>query len=236
MQRLIFDIETVGEDFETLDPMTKEVLTGWIKKEAADERDYDRELTELKEGLGFSALTGQIVALGVLDDERNEGAVYYQNGIQDKTELNEAGVKYKPSTEAEMLTKFWELAGGYSEFVSFNGRSFDVPFMMVRSAVHGIRPGKDLMSNRYLSSQKFSATHIDLYDQLTFYGAVRRKGGLHMWTRAFGIQSPKAGGTTGQDVARLYREEKYLEIARYNAKDLSATRELFHVWQKYLRF
>ena len=79
--------------------------------------------------------------------------------------------------------------------------------MAVRSAVHKIKATKDLMSNRYLNSQKFGATHIDLFDQLTFYGAVRRKGGLHLWCRAFGITSPKAQGVTGDDVANLFKEK-----------------------------
>ncbi len=32
MSRLIFDIETIGEDFDKLDKTTQDVLTKWIKK------------------------------------------------------------------------------------------------------------------------------------------------------------------------------------------------------------
>jgi hypothetical protein len=92
------------------------------------------------------------------------------------------------------------------------------------------------MSNRYLNSQWSGARHIDLQDQLTFYGAVRRKGSLHLWSRAFGIKSPKAGGISGEDVGRLFREKKFLDIARYNVDDLKATKGLYDFWKSYLKF
>lgn len=235
MPKLIFDIETVGEDFDAADETTKEVLTRWIKKESSNEEDYQAALEELKSGLGFSPLTGEIVAIGVLDYEKDEGAVYFQTPGGKIAESEEKGMKFKPMSEKEMLEGFWNGAAKYNEFISFNGRSFDVPFLMIRSAIHKIKPTKDLMSNRYLSNQKFGATHVDLLDQLTFYGAVRRKGNLHLWSRAFGVKSPKAEGITGDDIGKLYREKKFLEIARYNVGDLRATKELYEYWRDYLR-
>ena len=61
MSTLIFDIETVGDDFDALDKITQEGLTRWIKKESASAEDYEAALQELKDGLGFSPLTGEIV-------------------------------------------------------------------------------------------------------------------------------------------------------------------------------
>jgi DNA polymerase elongation subunit (family B) len=234
MPKLIFDIETVGEDFDSLDETTKEVLTRWIKKEADNKKEYEAELEDLKNRLGFSPLTGEIVCIGVLDYEKDKGAVYFQAPGANEEEFEEGGFKFKPMTEAKMLFNFWEGAKNYQEFVSFNGRSFDAPFLTVRSAIHKIRPTKDLMSNRYIRSQDYDSKHIDLFDQLTFYGAMRRKGGLHLWCRAFGIKSPKSEGITGDDVSRLFREKKYKEIARYNAGDLRATRNLYQYWKDYI--
>lgn len=236
MTALVFDIETIGEDYDTLDETTQEVLTRWIKKESANEQEYKVALAELKDGLGFSPLTGEIVAIGVLDSAKNKGVVYFQSPDEQCEEFEEDNIVFKPMTEAEMLRSFWEGAIQYDEFVTFNGRSFDVPFMMVRSAIHEIKPSKDLMSNRYLSSQRFGATHIDLLDLLTFYGAVRKKGNLHLWTRAFGIESPKAEGVTGDDVSALFREKRYKDIARYNVRDIRATNELYKKWKEYFRF
>jgi len=236
MSRLIFDIETVGENFDALDSTTQDVLTRWIKRESENEEDYQEQLKELKGGLGFSPLTGEIVAIGVLDYEKDKGAVYYQAPGANHSETEEDGIKFKPMTEKEMLENFWNGAQSYSEFISFNGRVFDVPFLMIRSAIHGIRPSKDLMRGRYLYQQLENARHIDLFDQMTFYGSVRRKGGLHLWSRAFGIKSPKAEGITGDDVGRLFKERKFLDIAKYNVGDLLATKQLYEYWDKYLRF
>lgn len=234
--KLIFDIETVGEDFDSLDELTKENLTRWIRKEAIDDADYKNALDDLKNGLGFSPLTGEIVAIGVLDYHKNEGAVYYQAPGQKNEEFSEGGIKFKQMEEKTMLETFWNLARRYTQFVTFNGRAFDAPFLMARSAMHGVRPSKDIMRARYLYQQSPEAVHIDLADQLSFYGATKRKGSLHLWSRLFDIESPKAGGITGDDVGDLYKAKKFLDIAKYNVGDLRATRSLYEKWETYLSF
>jgi len=235
-QKLVIDIETVGENFEGLDEATQENLTHWIRKEAANDQEYKGALEEMKNRLGFSPLTAEIVVIGVLDYYKNEGVVYYQAPEEKHEEFTENGITFKQLSEKDMLNRFWEGARKYGTFITFNGRSFDIPFLMVRSAVHGIRPTKDLMRGRYLYQHDPQAVHIDLYEQLSFYGAVRRKGSLHLWSRAFGIESPKGSGITGDDVGMLYKEKRYLDIARYNVGDLQATKALYEKWDTYLRF
>lgn len=236
MSRLVFDIETIGEDWSALDETSQHMLTRWIEKESKDEEELAARLAEVKDGLGFSPLTGQIVAIGVYDCDRERGCVYYQAPGAKHKETEEGNIKFKPASERDMLEQFWLGAKNYTEFISFNGRCFDVPFMIVRSAVHGLRPSKDLCANRYLGYQREGAKHVDLLDQLTFYGAVwRQKGSLHMWCRAFEIRSPKADGVDGDDVGRLFREGRYLDIARYNVGDLLATAELYKKWNEYIR-
>ncbi len=234
--KIIIDIETIGEEFQSLDKATKDNLTRWIKKDADDEEDYKRALEELTQGMGFSPLTGEIVAIGLLDYHKNEGAVYYQAPGQKNEEIKEDGIAFKQMTEEEMLRKFWELATRYQVFITFNGRGFDMPFIMIRSAIRGIRPTKDLMRGRYLYQNNPEALHIDLAEQLSFYGATRRKGSLHLWSRAFGIPSPKSGGVTGEDVGPLFKKKKFLDIAKYNVGDLRATRDLYTKWDQYLSF
>ncbi len=234
--KLIFDIETVGEDFDTLDEATQENLTRWIQRESNSEEEYKLALEDLKQGLGFSPLTGEVVAIGMLDYYKNEGAVYYQAPGEKNKEVTEQGVTLKQMTEEEMLRKFWEAAKHYPVFVTFNGRGFDVPFLMIRSAIYGIRPSKDLMRGRYLYQHNPDALHIDLMEQLTFYGASRKRGSLHLFSRAFGIESPKSGGVTGDDVGPLFKKKKFLDIAKYNVGDLRATRSLYEKWEQYLQF
>jgi 3'-5' exonuclease len=233
---LIFDIETVGEKFDELDQVTQESLTRWIKREAAgNEEKYNVMLTDVKEGLGFSPLTGEIVAIGVYDTKKNQGAVYYQAPDTGAKDAKEENFLFKPKTEEEMLRAFWQGATKYQEFVTFNGRSFDVPFLILRSAKYKIKPTVNLMTYRYGHDRGFGIKHIDLLDQLTYQGAVRRKGNLHLFCRMFNIKSPKIGGITGDDVDHLFREKKYLEIAEYNSWDLIATWELYKIWKEYVK-
>jgi len=235
IKRLVFDIETIGADFDSFDETTKENLTRWIKKESDGKEEYEEALKELKEGLGFSPLTGEIVAIGTLDLDEMKGGVYFQAPGEKIEPIEEEGVKYRQMTEKGMLEQFWQIVQLYDEFISFNGRQFDGPFLMARSAYHGLRPTKNLSESRYVYQQK-TCTHIDLLDQLSFQGNLRRKGSLHMWTNLFGIKSPKEDGVTGDDVNRLFKEKKYLDIAKYNARDLFATKELYDKWARYLSF
>jgi uncharacterized protein YprB with RNaseH-like and TPR domain len=228
-QKLIFDIETIGVDFESLDKISQEYIEKYTESEEG--------LKEAKGRLSFSPLTGEIVAIGILNPDTNKGAVYTRvNGQQSivNGQLLEEGIRIETGDEKQILEKFWETIKPYNYFISFNGRTFDAPFLMIRSAILGAKPTKNLLSNRYLSSQKYDATHVDLLDQLTFYGAVRKKFNLHFWTKSFGIKSPKEEGITGEDIGQLYKEGKILEIAKYNLGDLKATKELYERWEKYL--
>lgn len=234
--KLIFDIETVGADFDSFDETTQKTLTRWIKKESKSEEEYKEALKDLKDGLGFSPLTAEIIAIGTLDYEKNQGGVYFQAPEENISDFTEEGIKFKQMTEKEMLEHFWkEIAPKYQEFISFNGRQFDGPFVMIRSAYHGIRPTKNLSESRYFYQQK-TCIHTDLIDQLSFQGNLMKKGSLHMWSKLFNIKSPKEDGVSGDEVAELFKNKKYLEIAKYNAGDLRATRELYEKWSNYLNY
>lgn len=227
MSSLVFDIETSGQNFSELDPISQE----YMLKYAEDEE----EEASIKDQLSFYPLTGSVVAIGMLNPETDQGMVLMQEkkGIE-IPELLEEGITAWSGSEKEMLEKFWELAKKYSRFITYNGRGFDVPFLMIRSAILGVTPSKNLLSNRYLSLQRKEALHIDLCDQLSFYGASRKKFTLHMWTKAFGIASPKEDGVDGEDVTRLFNEGKLEDIARYNVRDIKATAQLYDYWDKYL--
>lgn len=250
MSYLVFDIETTGKQYDELDETTKGYFRQWAERDAQSEEQIERELEQIKRGLPFSPFLGEVVAIGILDQD-DQGAVYFridssnlgrsglprsQDGSPALADFEEDGVQYRVGTEKEILEKFWEMAGNYYTFVTFNGRAFDAPFLMIRSAVYGIRPSRNLMPNRYLGSQKFGPQHIDLSDQLTFYGAVRRLPKLHFVTKAFNIESPKEGGMGGEEVPQAFKDGRYEEIARYCMDDVIATKKLFEYWDKYLNF
>jgi len=221
MPKLVFDIETVGIDFESLDKKAQEYLVNAARTE--------EEAKKVRENLSFSPLTGNIVAIGILNPDTDKGAVYFQAPGLHLEKSEEDNAQYIPlKNEGEILKEFWKVIQRYDQFITFNGRSFDCPYLMVRSAILKIKPTKDLVPYRY------GNVHIDLYDRLGFFGAVRRTMSLHMWCQAFGIKSSKTQGVAGDDVGRLFKEGKHLDIARYCFDDLRATKELFQYWDGYI--
>ncbi len=232
MATLIFDIETVGEQWSDLDVPTQQTLSRWIERSTHTEIEKEALLKDLHEGLGFSPLTGSIVAIGLYDLERRQGAVYY-TGEGDEKDEHDGEYVLKQRSEKEMLEDFWEGAKSYDTFVTFNGRAFDVPFILHRSVIHEVIPSRDLMRGRYLYQQT-ETRHIDLRDQLTFYGSMQRRPGLHLFCRAYGIDSPKTGGVIGDDVSELFHAKKFRDIARYNVRDVVATTEVYQKWFEYL--
>jgi DNA polymerase elongation subunit (family B) len=230
MSTLIFDIETVGEDWSDLDQVTKESLLRYANRVAKSEGERLLLEKDIKEGLGFSPLTGRVVALGLYDLERSKGVVYYTSANKSQGDIIDGEYTYKVRSEKELLEEFWQGAEHYNTFITFNGRAFDAPFLFHRSAVYGIRPTKNLLEGRYPSQQK-TVRHVDLQDELTFFGAMSRRPSLHLFCRAYGIDSPK-GEVSGDAVAKLYKDGEYLTIARYNAKDVTATTELYKKWLK----
>jgi DNA polymerase elongation subunit (family B) len=222
MSRVILDIETVGKDFESLDTPTQEYLLRYA--------ETDDEKEEIKDRLSFYPLTAEIVTIGLLEPDSQKGFVFFQTTGNPLLPFEEDDILYETGTEKEIIRKFWNIIKHYRQFITFNGRGFDCPFILVRTAVNKIKPTKDLMPNRY------GDTHIDLLDQLTFFGASRRRFNLDMWCRTFGIKSPKEGGITGYEVKDLFKAGRCLDIARYCVGDLRATRELLSYWETYMRF
>lgn len=232
MATLIFDIETVGEQWSSLDTVTQKQLTRWVDTVARKPEERQSLLDDIASGLGFSPFTGSVVAIGLFDVERDLGVVYYcGDGSQSEEVIGK--FTYKERTESVLLREFWEGARHYNTFVTYNGRTFDVPFLMHRSAISGTRPTMNLLEGRYPYQQK-TCRHVDLQDEFSFYGAMYRRPSLHLAARAYGITSPKLEHG-GDDVAGLFADKKFREIAEYNQKDVEATTALFHVWQAYFK-
>lgn len=230
MATLIFDIETVGEDFESLDDVTKKTLLRYAIRAAKNPAEREALEKDIKEGLGFSPLTGFIVAIGLYDLEREKGVVYYTNPGGEMEDIHEGAFTYKSRSEGDLLKEFWEGTEHYDTFVTFNGRRFDAPFLFHRSAVYDIAPTRNLLEGRYTYQQK-TVRHVDLQDELTFFGAMDRRPSLHLFCRSYGIETPK-DQFGGDEVANLYKNGEYLKIAKYNAKDVLATTALYQKWLK----
>ncbi|MBP9827214.1 hypothetical protein KBC99_01920 [Candidatus Saccharibacteria bacterium] len=234
-KKLVFDIEFVSESFDDLDPISQHELTKNLPDKKVDPKAHELAFKNKVRDMVFSPLTGYIIAIGVYDPDTQKGAVYYDAKDTKPEDTEKNGIKYVAMTEAEMLTKFWALAEVHDEFISFFGRRSDVPYLMIRSAIHGVRPTRDLISNRYGNIGLPTGLHNDLADLLSFNGVAMYRGSLHMWCRAFGVETPKTADMGGDKVGQAYQDGKYLEIAEYNAADLISTARLYDHWSRYFK-
>jgi hypothetical protein len=220
MSRLVFDIETLGVPIESLDEERQEYLLHFAKNEE------ERQDAILK--LSLYPLTAQVLAIGMYNPDTERGKVIYQSDSS-PLQANDTTVKYVTGTEKEILQMFWDDITKYDQFVTFNGRGFDCPFLMLRSAVLNVKPSRNLMPYRYEYRE-----HCDLLEQFTFYG-VLRKFNLDFYCKSFGIESPKAQGITGHDMAKLVEAKRFDDIASYCYRDVLSTAKLFRLWENYLK-
>ncbi|MGH2575775.1 MAG: ribonuclease H-like domain-containing protein [Ignavibacteria bacterium] len=225
---LVFDIETVGDDIEELPADIQTYLTKFA--------DTEEKRNDVIEQFVFNPLTSRIAAIGMMEFKTEKGCVMMN--AEDGTFLMSENEKisYLTGTEAFILNKFWEIisAKDYNLFVTFNGREFDCPFIMMRSTFHKIKPGFNLMKG---SDYTFKEYHIDLLKEFTFYThsgrGARRKFSLDFYCHKFGIKSSKIDGMSGDMVGKYYLEKKYKEIADYCISDVIAENELFKYWNEY---
>lgn len=190
--------------------------------------DTDEKREAEIQKLALTPLTGLIITVAMLNPDTMSGKIYYQANKREQSYSNDGKIEYISGDEKDVLRGFWEVIQRYDRFITFNGRTFDCPFIMLRSAILGVVPTRNLMPYRYDTKE-----HCDLLDQLTFYGATR-KFNLDFYCKALGIKSPKSEGITGLDLGPLYSEGKYKQIADYCMGDVIATAELFRHWNEFL--
>jgi hypothetical protein len=237
MAYLVFDIETAALPFEELDETQQEYLV----RNCETDEDRTRQL----ELMSLNPLTARVVSIGMLlvgsIESKPVGCIYSSGNQSGPEETLSDGSKWQVMSERDMMEKWWEViahprrsGGGDYDLITFNGRGFDAPFLMLRSAALRVRPSRDLMAGT-----KFNYPHhIDLQDELAFFGyggsGPMRRFNFDFYCKAFGIPSPKSEGITGRDVPEFYREGRYKEIAEYCMRDVHATWELFKFWNEYL--
>ena len=211
---LVFDIETVPAfDRRDLPPTVAEAL--------AD--NAQRKEMEPQAVMGMSPFFGKVVSLAVgdgdADAEGSDDAVTVLAVPPDGTTIADCPPWLRPMSEADLLRAFWALASRAETVVSFNGRGFDVPFLVTRSLIHGIPARVDLLSQRFALKP-----HLDLFELVTQRGRGPSKLDVVCW--ALGIESPKEV-MDGSMVAPAYARGEIVKIAEYNAHDVRATAAVY---------
>ena len=217
MKKLVIDIETVGIPWEELDPYVREYLIKGLS---------DGDAEETRRAGGLSPFRGKIVAIGVIRLDDGRSCALYEAPGQTELRTERVGSRtYISGTEKQILEKFWQFFDDDSRFISFNGRQFDGPFLMIRSAIHNVIPKRDLVGYRYGYHP-----NCDLREALNFFGTTNNrqfKFNLDLACKTFGVETSKSEGVDGRSVEMWYRAGRHREIATYCLEDVRATAELY---------
>jgi 3'-5' exonuclease len=217
MKKLVIDIETVGIPWEELDPYVREYLIKGLS---------DGDAEETRRAGGLSPFRGRIVAIGVIRLGDGRSCAMYEVPGQTELRTEKVGARtYISGSEKQILEKFWQFFDDDSRFISFNGRQFDGPFLMIRSAIHGVVPKRDLVGYRYGYHP-----NCDLREALNFFGTTNSrqfKFNLDLACKTFGVETSKSEGIDGRSVETWYRAGRHREIADYCLEDVRATAQLY---------
>ena len=125
-----------------------------------------------------------------------------------------------PEFRAHVITKhFWRGWEAYKRptLVSFNARMFVLPLLELAAFRYGISLPTwfDLQGKTYSQPRnRYNAeAHLDLYEQLTNYGATRLNGGLNLAANLLG--KPGKMDIQGHMVQDLYDAGRLIEINDY---------------------
>jgi DNA polymerase elongation subunit (family B) len=223
---LVYDIEVAGLPWEEVDEITRGYLMSKQRDDAA--REAVRERTALFPGLG------KVIAIGMWLVQEERGMLLLEGEHEsEQTWEKVSHSKIERGSEEQILRRFWELVdlrgkGKRTRLVTFNGRGYDGPVLMTRSAQLGIAPSRNLVPYRYDISD-----HCDLFDVLGYQGASRDRFSLDYWCRRFDVESPK-GSIDGSQVAKAYRAGRIEDIGEYCLRDVRATAQLFQRLEKTL--
>lgn len=211
---MIFDIETVGKDFNELDHKSQAYLLHNLEKNTDE--------AEAKTKTGLYPLFGLVSFIAMFNPASQKGIIL---GLCE-AELSPENPQFSFESfteEKDLLIRFWQLAEKYQRFVTYNGHGFDFPFLALRSAINRVKVPIEL---------KFNSD--DFIDLMKKFGSYSRSYTLEMLTTALGVSNPKEKGVSGSMVSELYSQKKYQEIVDYVARDAISTYQVYQIWKTYL--
>ncbi len=202
---LFFDIETVPDN--ELD------ISLGIPAKIGNLKDENKILAKQKEWIDG----GQVKAHSV--SPYHNKIVALEMYVQDKANNNFVGVWMGGKTDEERLLHTFHYNASFADYIiGFNILNFDLPTIMFRSAMLGVKP-HPLPLRRYSNKPV-----CDLMQVLAHWDSRNWKSLAWMGKR-FGLKTQKDG--EGSDVYKWYKEGNIDKIREHARADVELTKELF---------
>lgn len=133
---------------------------------------------------------------------------------------------YRPHVITKHFWQGWEIYG-CPQWVTFNGRSFDLPLMELSAFRFGLPIAKWFSGSGYQSPRNRFCTsaHLDLQELLTNFGAAKMNGGLNLAAQMLG--KPGKMGIRGEDVQSYHDRGEAKSISDYCRCDVLDTYFVF---------
>lgn len=201
-QRVCFvDIETASQPAEVLANVKPEFTANKTLKDPDKiKADLAAKEAEWLDRAALSAETGKVLVIGVLDGDRCE----YFEGAEDA-----------------ILTRFWpwlDMSLGRGDIVAgFCIFHFDLPYLVRRSYINGVRIGLNRFRNRY-----WHENLVDIAEQWQL-GNREQRISLDMLAKVLGVGAKNGDG---KDFAALYATDR-VKALTYLENDLRLSKAVY---------
>lgn len=209
---LAFDIETESAEMNS-------TVENYFMESKKDSRLKDPEKIEankekIRETFGLSPQTGKIILFGAISNKLIPNVPYREE--DDKYYYAFTGEEW------HILDSIWNLFyEAYKKnalLVSYNGKSFDIPFIFIRTLVHGLN-SKTSYSFRQLTNLYSTDQHFDLYHN--FF----KEGKLATWSYLFGLS--KSIYPENVNIPKWLAEGDFQKVLEKNYDDIKQVAEMY---------
>ncbi|MHB8362861.1 MAG: ribonuclease H-like domain-containing protein [Patescibacteria group bacterium] len=224
---IILDIETYKTDNQSyLNYKSVNISAPSNYKDQSKIDAYiENEKKKVNEKAALSPLTGKIILIGILTDatENHGTSIATEVGIVDYSVAQDTNEKFLLQQFWEMLSDLWD--NGHQPLVTYNGKQFDLPYIISRSTIMGLTKPNLLPSMKQLLSKYDSRDHIDLFQTLNpNYGDY---SSLNEWSYLTG-DSNVLEHNNASEIANWYETGQMDKIIEKNKMDLFKTYFLYN--------
>jgi len=225
---IVFDLESYKdvEDTNYISWKSNNIQApGNYKDPAKIAENIAQQKAELADKFALSPLTGKIILIGMLMDKLPP---LYETDKTSYTTYSVGGttmhyIGLSDNDESVLLSKWWDIFSFHNlnspTIVSFNGKKFDLPFILHRSIIKKALVPRRIKMSDYLNKYR-NDPHFDVYNW--FDG-----GSLVEWSYRLGITDSLV--RDGNKIGSWYEAGQMNVIADKNKIDLAQT---FSIYQR----
>jgi len=150
------------------------------------------------ETLGLTPIEEKIICIGIKDIEEDRINVLYGDD------------------ERLILSLFWSNMIGVDKIVTYNGNNFDIPFIIMRSIINGVKITVDI-KDKLLDLRNICNSFSISYEKYT-------KGKLSNWAKILNFTTKTENGEYMKD---FYNSKEWNKIIEHCKEDISVTQLLY---------